>query len=39
MLTEFIQGFFIFYPLISYYYARVPLNSGWRTTDGTRATI
>jgi hypothetical protein len=34
------MGFiFIFYPFIFSYQARVSLNSGWRTTGGTRATV
>jgi hypothetical protein len=30
------ENFQFFYLLIFSYYTRVPLNSVWRTTDGTR---
>jgi hypothetical protein len=39
--TAFIEGkHLFFYPLIFFsYYARVPLNSAWRTTDGMHTTV
>jgi hypothetical protein len=39
-VAAFIEGFYVFiYPLIFSCYARVPLNSGWRTTGGTRTAV
>jgi hypothetical protein len=39
-VTKYIEVKIIsFYPLISSYYARVPLNGGWGTTSGMRTTV
>jgi hypothetical protein len=36
---EFVLIVLFLYHLIFSYYARVPLNGGWRTTGGTRTTV
>jgi hypothetical protein len=38
-VTALTEYFFILYLLIFSYYVRVPLNSGWHTTGGTRTTV